>query len=139
MYFYFQITPKVLIDFNGQENLNYTTMKLGKCFMPLPKTINIFISRILTEKDNILRTYLILVKTCSKLHQAMCVIISSPAVQDISQVHFRNISVLVWSRVDCSPETLNTMIVITNDSPVQASYVEQYPFWSNILETNSKT
>ena len=42
VYFYFQITPKVLSDFNGWENLNYTMMKCGEMFYAIVKSYQHF-------------------------------------------------------------------------------------------------
>lgn len=80
-----------------------------------------------------INTHLILIPPPSLKDNEPCISVFSPAVENVSHVDFWDILQIDGRRVDGSSETLEGVVVVPNDTPVQPRQVEQNPFGAGIL------
>jgi hypothetical protein len=85
------------------------------------------------------KIYLEVIDSQSFLHQYNSIVNATDAVQYVGKIEQRHVTILVRSKVQRSPGTLQPVEAVADYTPIQSSQVVKHPAWSNFLMQIKKT
>ena len=78
-------------------------------------------------------TYLCIIDCNCIPHDNNGILIAAVAVENVGEINQWNVSILRRTQVDGAADTLDAVVVVADDAPVQASKVVQDPLRPDIL------